>query len=157
MASFVKSNPELQRRVDAFVHDLEVLIRKAAIDAVASALGGGGARTGGGRAGGGQSGAAPAIQAGTAKATGAKRGRPAKAAGTAKAGKRVRRSLEQIDALAAKILQHVTQNPNQRAEAIKQALKIPAKEWALPVQKLISEGKLATKGERRATTYSAKR
>lgn len=139
----MKPNPELQKRVDEFVRDLEVLIRKAALDAVAVALGQKAAETGASRGG----------------ADNRVVGRPkhaAKVAASSSPG-RVRRSAEQIEATAAKILAYVAENPGSGAESIKGALKLSANEWALPVQKLVAEGKLATKGAKRATTYSVKK
>ena len=137
----MKPNPELQKRVDEFVRDLEVLIRKAAIAAVAEALGQKAAET------------APSRVASDKRVV----GRPKSVAKAAPPTGRVRRSAQQIEATAEKILAYVAENPGSRAETIKDALKLSAKEWALPVQKLIGEGKLATKGAKRATTYAVKK
>jgi hypothetical protein len=170
-APTVKSSAQIQSRVDAFVRDLEVLIRQAALDAVQAALGTAGATARPAAiAPAGAAGAAPVVKRGRGRPKGSKSApkaapsaAPAKAAAKPAAAKkaskggRKRRSTAEIDAAAAKIHSYVSQNPGSRAEAIKAALKIPASEWALPVQKLISEGKLATKGAKRATTYSAKR
>jgi predicted HTH transcriptional regulator len=137
----VKPNPELQRRVDEFVRDLEVLIRKAAFEAVAEALG------------------QEAGEALPPRTTSDKRvvGRPKAADKAEPSAGRVRRSAAQIEATAAKILAYVSENPGARAETIKEALNLSAKEWGLPVQRLIAEGKIATKGAKRATTYSLKK
>ena len=72
-------------------------------------------------------------------------------------GGRKRRTAKEIDSLAATILEFVEKNPGRRAENIKDALRIPATDWPLPVKKLLEEGRLNTKGEKRATEYYAKR
>lgn len=132
------TNDEIRDRVETFVKDLERLIRKQALESVASALG---ASTGGG--GGGRS-KAPARAA-------------ARPAVESFGGSRKRRTAKEIDSLAASILEYVEKNPGQRSEKIKAALRIPAPDWNLPVKKLIEENKISTKGEKRATEYFAKK
>ncbi len=137
---------ELRARIDAFADDLETLIRRAALQAVADALG------------------APLPEAATAKPPRPRKPPPNKPAKLAKptkeakapAGKRVRRSAEAIDAAADAILQYVSKHPGQRAEEIKSALRLSATEWPLPVKKLLDDGRISTQGAKRATTYSAK-
>jgi hypothetical protein len=130
---------ELRRRIEAFVSDLEGLIRQAALQAVAQALG---AKTAG---------------ASAPKKRGPK---PKKAAGkpSAKAGpkKRIRRSAADLDRVAASIFDYVTKNPGKRAEEIKSALQIPTASWGLPVKRLVDEGRIVARGAKRSTTYVAK-
>jgi hypothetical protein len=130
---------ELRRRIEAFVTDLEGLVRRAALQAVADALGGGSVAT------------APRVRASTKKPA----PKPAKAIKAAPK-KRVRRSAADLERAAAAILDHVTRNPGQGAEQIKAALGIPTAAWALPVKKLLDEGRIAAKGAKRSTTYVAK-
>jgi hypothetical protein len=130
---------ELRKRIEAFVVDLEGLVRRAALQAVAQALGGGGAvRT------------AP-PQAKPRKGKGG--AKPAKSAGPKK---RIRRTNADLERTAEAILDYVTKHPGQRAEEIKAALRIDTAQWALPVKKLVDEGRIATKGAKRSTTYLAK-
>jgi predicted transcriptional regulator len=72
------------------------------------------------------------------------------------ASKRVRRSSTQLESVAASIFAYVEKNPGKRAEDIKAALKLKTSDWALPVKKLLEEGRVSAKGEKRATTYAAK-
>ncbi len=133
---------ELRRRIEAFVTDLEGLVRRAALQAVADALGGGSVAT------------APRVRAATKKPA----PKAAKATKASKSApkKRVRRSAADLERAAATILDHVTRNPGQGAEQIKAALGIPTAAWALPVKKLLDEGRIAAKGAKRSTTYVAK-
>ena len=50
----------------------------------------------------------------------------------------------------------VSENPGQRIEQVGTALGVATKELTLPVRKLVSEKKLSTKCQKRATTYFAK-
>ncbi len=133
------NNNEIRGVVDNFVQELERLIRKQAIESVAAALG-----------------AASTGSAPRARAAGKAAAAPARPAADA-FGSRKRRTAKEIDSLAASILEYVEKNPGQRSEKIKAALRIPAPDWNLPVKKLIEEGKLSTKGEKRATEYFAKK
>jgi len=129
---------ELRKRIEAFVVDLEGLVRRAALQAVADALGGGAAMR-----------AEP--QAKRRKAKGASK--PAKAAGPKK---RIRRTNADLERTADAIFDHVAKHPGQRAEEIKAALRIDTAAWALPVKKLVDEGRIVTRGNKRSTTYLAK-
>lgn len=90
--------------------------------------------------------AAPARPAAAAPA-------PKRASG---GGKRIRRSPAQIETIANTIVDFIAKNPGQRAEQIKGALKLRTNDWALPVKKLLDEGRLTATGEKRATTYVVK-
>lgn len=138
---------QIRSRVDHFVNELSDLVRKAALEAVANALKGGGE--------------GPA--AAPAKAP-AKRGRPAAAAKPAKAPKAAapapskrkagqKRSPDEIAKTTDKLLQYIGKNSGQRIEEIAKAIGHSTKELTLPIKKLLSEKKIAAKGEKRATRY----
>ena len=134
--------------VDEFVTQLESLIRKAALDSIAASLGAslGTTTSKPGRP------AKSAAKKSAPKASGSKKRAAAKSSGAGG-----RRTSEQIDGLAKKILGYVKANPGKRAEQIKAALSIPANHWALPIAKLLTENQLTVKGHKRATEYFAKR
>lgn len=125
---------DIDALVSKFASDLEALVRRTALQAVTGALGG----------------AAPAA----APVARAKPG--PKASGGKKSGKRVRRSPEQIKATAEKIASYVKSNPGANAEKIKKALGIAKNEWLAPLALLMDGKRLASKGEKRATTYTAR-
>ncbi len=145
----------LRARVDAFVADLSEQIREAALEAVREALGG----------------AAPARRRGPGrprkkakKATRRKPGRPRKKA-TKRVGrkratkraskKRMRRSPEDLDKTAARILAYVKTHPGKGVTAIAKSLRKSSKDLKRPVQMLLAAKKLRTEGQRRGTTYFA--
>ena len=140
---------EIQSLVSKFAADLEALVRRAAVDAVTMSLGGGSV--------------GPAV-------TAPKRpGRKRKAASiekvekvekvtapklSRKAGKRVRRSADDIAKLGQSIADYVRANPGSNAEKIKAGLKIPRNQWMLSVGWALDNKKVSRKGEKRAAVYS---
>lgn len=131
-----KSNSEIRDLVDAFVADLSVLIHQSALESVRDALGG----------------AAPARRGrppGRRKTAKRKTTRAAKK----KSGKRIRRSAADLEAMGAKVLAHVKSRPGQGIEAISKALRMSSKELRRPIQMLVADRKLSTKGQKRGTTY----
>jgi hypothetical protein len=70
-------------------------------------------------------------------------------------GRGEKRSSEQLDALAETFHEFVAHNPGLRIEQINKMLNTRTKELMLPIRKLLADGALKTKGERRATTYFA--
>jgi len=129
------SDRELRERVDAFVDDLSELIRRAALEAVQEALGS----------------EDVAVSRGP--------GRPPKAtrevAGPTSsfAGKRLRRTAADLEALATDVLEFVRELPGEGVEAISRGIGVASKELKRPIQQLLAEGRLRTEGQRRGTTY----
>ena len=127
---------QIQGRVAAFTSDLTELIRAAAIEAVADALGGSVPR---------------------------KPGRPAKAKTTAstptkprkgaKKGKRVRRTMADLNQLMDDILAYVEANQGQRLEAMSAGMGIDSKEMKRPIVLLLESKRIRKEGQRRGTTY----
>lgn len=129
MPSSVES--DIRSRVEAFVEELTAMIRASALDLVNEALGEGGSRPG--RRTAGRRAAAPAPS-----------GRRAKGA---------KRDPKLLAALTDKLGDYIKKNPGNRIEQIGKALGTPTKDLALPVKKLLAAKKIATKGQKRATTY----
>jgi hypothetical protein len=142
---------DIQALVDSFVGQLEELVRKAALETVTQLLQPGAT-----------SGRAPALPAASRRGV----GRPArgaapkavapKARNASKSGGRVRRSAEQIEAAGERIVKHVEGHAGAKAEEIRAALGLAKNEWTLTIKRLVDDGKLTTKGEKRATQYFAK-
>jgi hypothetical protein len=83
---------------------------------------------------------------------------PAKPAGKPAAPKvRIRRSDTQIDALADQIHEFIAANPGTGAEKVKGALKINKALWMLPIKRLIDQGRVISRGEKRNTVYTSAR
>ncbi|MBL8800520.1 MAG: hypothetical protein JNN27_00875 [Planctomycetes bacterium] len=132
-------NPDaqLRARIDAFVSDLSTLVRRAALDAVASSLGW----------------PAPAP---------AKRrpGRPPKAAASAapapRKGKRTKRTPEDVAKMGEVVVAYVAKHPGQPVEQIKKALGVEKKDLQLPIVRMVAAKKLKTTGQKRGTKYFVK-
>lgn len=134
---------ELQKRIEAFVTDLEGLVRRAALQAVAQALGGSVPTR-----------ATEQVARRRRPKKGAvKTSKPTKAAAPKK---RVRRTAADLERAAAAILDHVSKHPGQGAEEIKAALHLATAAWALPIKKLVDEGRIVARGAKRSTTYVAR-
>lgn len=131
-------NDTIRAALDAFVNDLSNLIQQAALDSVEQALSSASTIPGGGRGR-----AARAVS-------------PAFAALAQNRKKGAKRTPEELEQLIKKLHGYIAKNPGQRIEQIAQGLDISTKELNLPAKKLISEKKLSTKGQKRATTYFAK-
>lgn len=142
---------QIQSLVAKFAQDLESLVRSAAVSAVESALG------------------APSVRrvaSGSIATLASKRGPKPRAPGPAtvaapmaskpRKGTRVRRTAEQIQATANKIHAFVKASPSANAEAIKKALAIAKNEWLAPLSLLMDAKRLSSKGQKRATTYTAR-
>jgi hypothetical protein len=100
--------------------------------------------------------AAVADAVGSAPSAPARRGRPPKAATAsviAPIKKGQRRGPEELARTSARLYAEISSRPGQRIEQIAKTLKCRTKELALPVAKLFDDGKIKTKGQRRATAY----
>ncbi|MBN8609086.1 MAG: DNA-binding protein [Deltaproteobacteria bacterium] len=126
---------EIEARVASFVADLDALVRKAALEAVQSALGGGATpRTSSPS----KKAAAPAAKASSAP-------RAAK-----KGGKRDPNALAKlVDAVKA----HISLHPGEGVEAISKHMGVSSKEITLPITKLLADKTITRKGQRRGTRY----
>lgn len=118
---------EMNRVVAGFVAQITELARAAARDMIDEALGKGG----------------KVSLAGFAGSRGRGRGRGAK------------RTADELDNLAETFHSFVAKHPGLRIEQINKQLGTSTKDLALPIRKLIAEGALKTKGEKRSTTYFA--
>ena len=128
----------IQSKVDGFVAELSALVRKAALDAVHEALGA--AARGERQAG------ARGRAAAKAKRTPAKRRR----------GRGAKRKPEELAALAKKLHVYIQAHKGQGIEAIARGLRMETRELTLPIKKLLSEKRVSTQGQRRATRYFAR-
>ena len=123
---------EMNRVVQGFVAQITELARRAAIDTLESAFGGRGGR------------GAPA-----AAALAANLGR----VGRPRGGRGAKRSSADLQELSERFASFVSSNPGLRIEQINKQLGTTTKDLALPIRKLISEGRIKAKGQKRSTTY----
>jgi hypothetical protein len=123
---------EMNRVVQGFVAQITELARRAAIDTLESAFGGRAPRGG----------APVAALAGSVGRVGRPRG-----------GRGAKRSSADLEALSDRFGSFVAANPGLRIEQINKQLGTTTKDLALPIRKLISEGMLKAKGQKRSTTY----
>ena len=119
---------QMNRVVAGFVAQITELARRAAIDTLEAALSGSEARR-----------AATTTSAGPGRV----RGRGAK------------RSPDELDKLAERFQTFVKENPGLRIEQINKQLGTTTKDLALPIRKLLAEGAVHAKGQKRSTTYFA--
>jgi hypothetical protein len=122
---------QIRNRIDAFVRELTALIRRATLEAVSKRLGVE-PRSGVGGKG---------VSMGKAAARPAARGQTP------------RRSSEQLEVLARRVLGYVKANPGRNAERIAKALGANSQDLSLPLRKLTAAGRLSTTGQSRATKY----
>lgn len=118
---------EMNRVVQGFVAQITDLARRAAIDTLESALKGG---SKGGRGG-----------AGSFSSAG--RGR----------GKGIKRTSDELEDLSDKFIEYVKDNPGLRIEQINKTLGTSTKDLQLPIRKMIAEGVIKVKGQKRSTQY----
>jgi hypothetical protein len=133
---------QIRTRIDAFIHEIGALVRKAAVEAVQGALQGAGPA------------AAPAPRRGRKPGRKAAAGKAGRKPGR-KSGKRVRRSAADLERMGAALLDQVRKSPGARMEEISAALGEDTKDLRRPVQMLVDAGKLRTQGQKRATQYFA--
>ncbi len=75
---------------------------------------------------------------------------------TAPSTKGAKRSPEALQALTDDLYRYVSKHPGQRIEQISAGMGVTTKELNLPVKKLIGDKLISTKGQKRATSYTAK-
>jgi hypothetical protein len=127
---------EMNRTVQSFVAQITELARRAAIDTLESAFGGRASGNAGHTA-------APAAAAAPSSArTSQPRG-----------GRGGKRTPADLEALSERLASFVKANPGLRIEQINKELGTTTKDLALPIRKLISEGVISSKGQKRSTTY----
>ena len=119
---------EMNRVVADFVAQVTELAKRVAIDTLEGALGG-----------------RPSNRGGSSFST---RG----AAGRRKGAKR---TATDLDKLGDDFYSFVSKHPGMRIEQINKQLDTTTKDLALPIRKMIAEGSLKSKGEKRSTTYFA--
>jgi len=124
---------EMNHVVQGFVAEITELARRAAITTLESAFTGRAPARGS---------AAPAVTATAAVAVGRPRG-----------GRGAKRSPEDLEALSDQFASFVKANPGLRIEQINKELGTTTKDLALPIRKLLSEGVIKVKGQRRSTKY----
>ncbi len=148
----ITADKHIRDSVESFVKDIDTLIRQAAVAAVADALGVGASSSGAQLASPAKArrDRKPNAAAPTAAPASARPARGAKSK-----GKRIRRSSNELDAVAASIQDYISKNGGQGAEQIKKALKLDKSGWMLPLKKLMDERRVTSKGQKRGTTYFA--
>lgn len=119
---------QINRLVASFVDQVTALARQAAMDTLSDGLG---KRRG---------------LAGTVLLAGVPgRGR----------GKGVKRTSGDLARIGDKLLAYVAANPGLRIEQINKAIGTSTRDLQLPIRKLIADGALKTKGQKRSTQYFA--
>ena len=128
-----KTDDAIALAVEAFVEQLKALIQRAALESVQTALNGGN----------------------PSSPRGSKLGHGAAATTSQYYEPSAKRGPAELAALSKKLHRHIAKNPGLRIEKIATDLALPTKALVLPIRKLISDRKLMTKGEKRATLYFA--
>ena len=123
---------EMNHVVQGFVTQITELARRAAIGTLESAFGGRASRGNG----------APVLIA-------AGKGEPVRA----RSGRGAKRTAEDLEALSSKVAAFVKAKPGLRIEEINKELGTATKDLALPIRKLIADGVLTAKGQKRSTKY----
>jgi hypothetical protein len=68
-------------------------------------------------------------------------------------GKGVKRSSDELEGLSDKFLDFVDKHPGLRIEQINKQLGTTTKDLQLPIRKMLADGHLKAKGQKRSTTY----
>jgi hypothetical protein len=144
---------QIQARVDAFAAELTTLIRRAALEAVQTALvAAPAAKTA-------KPAAAPPVKSTPRPpSTGAlprPKAPPARARREA-LGKGKKRDTAELAKLGERLFDYIKAHPGERMEVIQAALGVPSKDLAFPVRKLRSANRIVSKGQKQSTTYSAR-
>lgn len=120
---------EMNHIVERFVQDITEIARRAAVDTLQAAFG---PRT------------VKSRRAALVSPVGRPRGRRGE-----------KRTSEEIETLSQRFVSFVMRNPGLRVEQINKGLGTTTKDLVLPIRKLIAEGVIRAKGQKRSTTYSA--
>lgn len=120
---------QIRSAIETCVANVAALIRKDTIQKISAALG-----------------EDPPTHKGAKKAK-------AKPTGAARSGKRTAEDLEKI---GLTIVSWVEKNPGVGVEQIASGIEIDSGELKLPIKKLLADGALKTKGQKRGTKYFAK-
>jgi hypothetical protein len=131
---------EMNRTVQDFVTQITELARRAAINTLESAFSGKPPRGGG-----------PAVAVAAVAPPNGERSR----ARAARPRPGAKRTPAELEALSEQFAAFVKANPGLRIEQINKQLGTTTKDLALPIRKLVSEDVVATKGQKRSTTYYA--
>jgi hypothetical protein len=118
---------EMNRVVAEFVAQVTELAKRVAIDTLEGALGGRPTSRGG--------------SSFTSRGGGRRKG--------------AKRNATDLDKLGDDFHAFVSKHPGMRIEQINKQLDTTTKDLALPIRKMIADGSLKTKGEKRSTTYFA--
>jgi hypothetical protein len=135
---------EMNRTVQGFVAQITELARRAAIDTLESAFNGKPTRS-----------VAVVPAAATATATAALVTAGVVRAGRPRGGRGAKRTPADLEALSEKFASFVKASPGLRIEQINKELGTSTKDLALPIRKLIADGMIIAKGQKRSTTYFA--
>ena len=127
---------EVHRLIETFVAQLSDLWRRAAADAL-----------GGLNSGGRSARSRSAARLGRERSVAGRRWR------RRLARKGEKRSSDELDGLADRFHEFVMKNPGLRIEQINKELGTTTKDLALPIKKLMADGMLKGKGEKRSRTY----
>ena len=123
-----------------FAEELSAMVQRAALERVQAAFGAPTTtHTGHGRRSS-NTGGRPTTTMGSSGATG-------------KTGKRGKRSTHQVAQAGERLMIYIKKNPGMRGEQIASAFKTDSKTIRLPLQRLIAEKKIKTKGQRRGMSY----
>ena len=123
---------EMNRVVQGFVSQIAALARQAALDTLGAAFS--------------QAQATPSTGSSLNAPAASRPGRPA-------GGRGAKRTQADIEAMSSKVVAFIKAHPGLRIEQINKELGTTTKDLALPLRKLVSDKVLATKGQKRATTY----
>jgi hypothetical protein len=128
---------DMNRTVQSFVTQITELARRAALTTLESAFSGRPSSNG-----------AAVVSPVMASAGIARVGR-------ARGGRGAKRTAADLEMLSEKFASFVKTNPGLRIEQINKELGTTTKDLALPIRKLIADGIVSAKGQKRSTTYFA--
>jgi hypothetical protein len=147
---------EVQGKVEAFMNDISALIRRMALEAVGTALGGGEIKppvVTKKAAPAHLAKAAPVAKKAVKPAFMAKAAAPAKKIVAPKRPVGAKRPPAEIAKLTERLSEFIKQNAGARMEAIGKGLGYPTSELTLPIKRLLAVKKIRFEGHRRATKY----